>query len=82
MCDVHNHVLTIIDYMKTGHNTCFVKVSGFDAESEQNFEGEVKFVGDLPFGDLIHPQRSHLSSTCREFVREDLVLRYGKGQFE
>ena len=56
MNDIHNHVLTVIDFMKTGHKTCFVKVIGFDAESGQDFKGEVKFVGDLPFGDLIHPR--------------------------
>ncbi|MCK1993579.1 hypothetical protein GW626_10120 [Peribacillus muralis] len=78
----HEHELTIIDFMTTGHNSCFVKVSGFDAEFEKEFIGEVKFVGKAPFGDLIHPQRSPLSSTCREFVREDLLCRYGKGQFE
>ncbi|MCK2017913.1 hypothetical protein [Peribacillus frigoritolerans] len=82
MNDVHNHVLTVIDFMKTGHKTCFVKVIGFDAESGQDFEGEVKFVGDLPFGDLIRPERSHLSSSCREFVRHDLLHRYSQGQFE
>lgn len=82
MNDIHNHVLTVIDFMKTGHKTCFVKVIGFDAESGKDFKGEVKFVGDLPFGDLIHPERSHLSSSCREFVRDDLLHRYSQGQFE
>ncbi|MGE7765734.1 hypothetical protein [Peribacillus sp. NPDC096540] len=81
MNDEHNHMLTIIDFMKTGHNTYFVKVVGFDADAEREFEGEVKFVQGMPFGDLIHPQRSYLSSTCREFVRENLINRYDTCQF-
>ncbi|KWW21092.1 hypothetical protein AS888_15890 [Peribacillus simplex] len=82
MNDKHNHDVTIIDFMKTGHNTCFVKVSGFDAGIEKKFEGEVKFVGDVPYGDLLHPERSHLSGSCSEFVRSVLMHKYNEGQFE
>ncbi|MGE6377080.1 hypothetical protein [Peribacillus muralis] len=82
MFDIHNHELKVIDFVKTGHHTCFVKVSGFDAELGKNFEGEVKFVRDVPYGDLIHPDRSPLSGSCREFVRSDLIYRHNQGQFE
>ncbi|MFF2288251.1 hypothetical protein [Peribacillus butanolivorans] len=81
MQNEHNHMLTIIDFMKTGHKTYFVKIVGFDADAGREFEGEIKFVQNMPFGDLIHPQRSHLSTTCREFVRENLINRYDSGQF-
>lgn len=40
MNDKHNHDVTIIDFMKTGHNTCFVKVSGFDAGIEKNLKAK------------------------------------------
>ncbi|WP_285766798.1 hypothetical protein [Peribacillus sp. SI8-4] len=82
MNERQDHELTIIDFMKTGHHTCFVQVSGFDAEYKKKFEGEVKFVGDVPYGDLIHSQRSHVSSSCREFIREDLIYRHKGRQFE
>lgn len=76
-----HHSLTIIDFIQTGHKTWFVKVVGFDFDADRQFEGEVKFVNDLPFGDLIHPKRSHLSQSCREFVREDLINKYESGLF-
>lgn len=78
----NQHVLTVIDYVKTGHNTCFVKVVGYDAEAKLEFEGEIKFIQDKPFGDLIHPTRSHLTPSSREFVQDNLMNRYRKGQFD
>ena len=78
----NQHVLTVIDYVKTGHNTCFVKVVGYDAEAELEFEGEIKFIQDKPFGDLIHPARSQLTPSSREYVLDNLMNRYRKGQFD
>ncbi|WP_394239110.1 hypothetical protein [Niallia oryzisoli] len=81
MHEKHNHVLTIIDFITTQHNTTFVKLSGYDASFGKAFEGEVKFVGGRPFGDLIHPERSSLSPECRDFVRDRLLNRYSAGEF-
>ncbi|MFJ7747953.1 hypothetical protein [Peribacillus sp. NPDC097295] len=78
----NQHVLNVIDFIKTGHHTCFVKVVGYDAEANLEFEGEIKFVQDKPFGDLIHPVRSHLTPASREFVRGNLINRYMKGEFD
>ena len=78
----HKHVLTVLDFIPTNQQSIFVKIAGYDAVLEKKFEGEVKFLNGTPFGDLIHPERSSLSPECREFVREELVTRYTKGQFE
>ena len=78
----HKHVLTVLDFIPTNQQSIFVKIAGYDAVLEKKFEGEVKFLNGTPFGDLIHPERSSLSPACREFVRENLVTRYTKGQFE
>ncbi len=75
------HVLTVLDFIPTNQQSIFVKIAGYDAVLEKKFEGEVKFLNGTPFGDLIHPERSSLSPECREFVREELVTRYTKGQF-
>ncbi|WP_332699242.1 hypothetical protein [Halalkalibacter lacteus] len=77
----YHHVLSVIDFKSTEHNTTFVKFTGYDAVLGKKFEGEVKFVGGLPFGDLIHPQRSSLSSECRQFVRVMLLNKYNAGEF-
>ena len=76
------HVLTVLDFIPTNQQSIFVKIAGYDALLEKTFEGEVKFLNGAPFGDLIHAERSSLSPECREFVREELVMRYTKGQFE
>ncbi|MFJ7638230.1 hypothetical protein ACIQZM_13380 [Peribacillus sp. NPDC097206] len=77
----NQHILNVIDFIKTGHNTCFVKVVGYDADAQVEFEGEIKFVRERPFGDLIHPERSQLTPSSREFVRDNLINRYNKGEF-
>ncbi|KAA9021719.1 hypothetical protein [Niallia endozanthoxylica] len=81
MHEKYHHIVSIIDFKSTGFNTVFVKVNGYDAESGQKFEGEVKFLDGMPFGDLIHPQRSSLSPTCRHKVRSYLLNKYQDGEF-
>ena len=81
MHEKQHHIVSIIDFKSTGFNTVFVKVNGYDAELGQKFEGEVKFMDGMPFGDLIHPQRSSLSSSCRHAVRGYLLNKYNDGEF-
>lgn len=78
----HHHTVSVIDFWLTEHKTIFVKVEGYDSELGIKFEGEVKFLDGMPFGDLIHPQRSSLSSSCRQFVRGILINKYRNGEFE
>ncbi|WP_078429200.1 hypothetical protein [Alkalihalobacterium alkalinitrilicum] len=77
----HRHTLSAIDFETTVHHTTFVKFTSFDAVLGKNIEGEVKFVGGMPYGDIIHPERSTLSSECRQFVRELLLKKYNGGEF-
>lgn len=81
MSEKYQHVLRIIDFVTTEFNTTFVKVTGYDAVLGRGFEGEVKFLGDMPFGDIIHPERSSLSPKCRQYVRERLLSKYHIGEF-
>ena len=81
MDEKHNHVVRVIDFIATNPNTIFVKISGYDAVLDKEFKGEVKFLNGMPFGDLIHSQRSSLSHECREFVHGNLLYRYNEGQF-
>lgn len=82
MHEKHHHILSVIDFKTTEHKTTFVKVSGYDAVLEKEFEGEVKFLNGTPYGDLIHSQRSSLSPECRQFVHENLLNKYNEGKFE
>jgi len=76
----HHHI-SIIDFKTTEHQTKFVQFTGYDANQEKKFTAEVKFVGGVPYGDIIHPDRSTLSSECRDFIREQLLHKYNTGQF-
>lgn len=82
MHEKHHHILSVIDFEITEHKTTFVKVVGYDAVLEKKFEGEVKFLNGIPYGDLIHYQRSSLSPECRQFVQENLLNKYNDGKFE
>ena len=73
------HSLHIIDFETTAHNTTFVKISIYDAVSGQTLEGEVKFLGGMPYGDIIHPVRTELSPDCRQFVQTRLLEKYNAG---
>ncbi|MFC0560542.1 hypothetical protein [Halalkalibacter alkalisediminis] len=77
----HRHTLSVIDFETTEHQTTFVKFTGYDAVLGKKFEGEVKFVGGRPYGDIVHPEKSSLSSKCIEFVREMLLNKYNEGEF-
>ncbi|MGM0903048.1 MAG: hypothetical protein ACQEXB_18365 [Bacillota bacterium] len=81
MYETHHHTVSVIDFKSTDFKTVFVKVNGFDAGLGKKFEGEVKFVDGMPFGDLIHPQRSCLSPTCRHTVRSYLLNKYNDSEF-
>jgi hypothetical protein len=78
----HHHVISVIDFKNTEHNTIFVQFTGYDAVLGKEFRGEVKYVGGMPYGDLIHPERSTLSSECRQFVRTMLLNKYNAGEFK
>jgi hypothetical protein len=82
MREKHHHILNVIDFTVTEHRTTFVKVAGYDAVLEKEFEGEVKILNGTPYGDLIHSQRSSLSPECRQFVQENLLNKYNEGKFE
>lgn len=76
-----SHTLHIIDFETTAHKTTFVKISIYDAVFEQKLVGEVKFLGGMPYGDIIHRDRSTLSSECRQFVEARLLEKYKAGDF-
>lgn len=75
------HSLTIIDSIKTEYNTLFVKIKGYDTNGDHPFEGEIKFIGGRPYGDLLHQKRSSLSPECREYVLEKLMSKYLREEF-
>ncbi|MFJ5625343.1 hypothetical protein ACIQD3_22190 [Peribacillus loiseleuriae] len=81
MHEINQHILSVIDFMNTDHKTLFVKVMGYDASFGIEFNGEIKFLNGMPFGDLIHEQRSFVSPDCRQYIRKNLLNMYNAGKF-
>ncbi|KGA98954.1 hypothetical protein AJ85_19400 [Alkalihalobacillus alcalophilus ATCC 27647 = CGMCC 1.3604] len=75
------HSVNVIDFVRTGHQSVFVQISGYDAKLDASFTGEVKFLADRVFGDIIHYERTHLSPEGREYVERKLLSKYLNGDF-
>lgn len=56
--------VTVIDYTKMG-NSIYVNLEVFDAVQNKMFAEEVRFLGDLLYGDILHARRSPLTDDCR-----------------
>ncbi len=56
--------VTVIDYTKMG-NSIYVNLEVFDAVQNKMFAEEVRFLGDLLYGDILHARRSPLTDNCR-----------------
>lgn len=76
------HTLMIIDFVKITERSSHVKITGFDAVSQQEYEGEVRFMDNLLYGDIIHPTRSFLSPDCRQYVWGRLMEKHEAGDFD
>jgi hypothetical protein len=59
-----NHNVSVIDYVEQG-SAIYVQVEVFDAQTGKRFREEVRFLGELLYGELVHPTKSPLSEPCR-----------------
>lgn len=75
------HYVNIIDFVWNG-STLFIEFNGYDAENDARFTGMVRVVGGTPYGDIIHPTRSPLSASCREYVASYLTERIARHDFD
>lgn len=67
----------IIDFTEQG-TSIYVKLEVYDAEQNAAFTEEVRFLGDLLYGDLLHPGRSPLTDRCRTETVEYLRNYFGR----
>lgn len=59
------HQVSIIDYAERG-KSLYIQVEVYDAILERRFNNEeVRFLDDLLYGGLVHPNSSPLSENCR-----------------
>ncbi|HWI47328.1 MAG TPA: hypothetical protein VNU45_03765 [Rummeliibacillus sp.] len=75
------HKVVILDYSFHGSITCFIKVQGYDGLNDQPFDGMIRMVDGVPYGDLIKEEKSSLSSNCIQFIKAYIYDKYEKGFF-
>ncbi|WP_422121999.1 hypothetical protein DHX103_09210 [Planococcus sp. X10-3] len=56
--------VAIIDYVQQG-NSIYVNLEVFDAGQNKVYIEEIRFLGDMPYGDLLHERKSPLTDNCR-----------------
>ena len=71
----------ILDYTFHGPITCFIKIQGFDAVNNSSFEGIIRMVDGVPYGDLIKEGTSELSKECIRFIKNYLEEKQREGYF-
>ncbi|MGI2328643.1 hypothetical protein [Planococcus sp. YIM B11945] len=69
--------VTVIDFVEQG-TSLYVQVEVFDRELNQHFREEVRFLGDLLYGELVHPTKSPLTEPCRLQVVDYLKKHFGR----
>lgn len=67
----------IVDYVEQGQSL-YIQLKVLDAETEKAVEGEVRFLGELLFGELIHEKKSPLSESARLETIAYLKTRFGR----
>ncbi len=72
---------SILDYVKNGQ-TVFVTFQVRDVAQSTTHKGMVRIVGNIPYGDIIHPKKTTLSEACRQFVYESLEKKIKAHTFE
>ncbi|MGO1060230.1 hypothetical protein ACTL32_13935 [Planococcus sp. FY231025] len=71
------HQVTLIDYAERG-TALYIQAEVFDAGQGERFREEVRFLGDLLYGDLVHPEKSPLTQSCRLYVISYLKTHFNR----
>ena len=82
MSEKYQHILRIMNFNHIHDHSIYVKVMVYDAILDREFHDEVRFLYDMLYGDLVHPERSSLSPDCREYVQNLLRHKYENGSFQ
>lgn len=67
----------IVDYAERGQ-TLYIQLTVTDGESGKKIAGEVRFLGDLLYGELIHDRKSPLTEKARMETIAYLKTHFGR----
>jgi len=70
-------VVQIVDYAERGQ-ALYVQLTIIDGETEKPISGEVRFLGELLYGELIHDKKSPLSEQARIDTIAYLKAHFGR----
>ncbi|ANU09067.1 hypothetical protein A1A1_15498 [Planococcus antarcticus DSM 14505] len=56
--------ITVTDFTEQG-TAIYIKIEVYDHQKKHRHQEELRFLGDLLYGDLVHPKKSPLSEECR-----------------
>lgn len=56
--------ITVTDFIEQG-TAIYIKVEVYDQQKNRRHDGELRFLEELLYGDLVHPKKSTLSERCR-----------------
>ncbi|KYG57782.1 hypothetical protein [Planococcus maritimus] len=67
----------IIDYVEQGQSL-YIQLKVADAETGTAVEGEVRFLGELLYGELVHEKKSPLTDAARLQTIAYLKTHFGR----
>lgn len=67
----------IMDYVERGQSL-YIQLAVIDGETEKQVTGEVRFLGELLYGDLIHDRKSPLTEQARIETIAYLKAHFGR----
>lgn len=67
----------IVDYVEQGQSL-YIQLKVVDAETGASVEGEVRFLGELLYGELIHEKKSPLTDEARIETIAYLRTHFGR----
>lgn len=72
-----DHHIIIHDYVEQG-TSIYIQVEVVDGEQRTRFQEEVRFLDNLLYGELVHPEKSPLSKSCRVAVIDYLRNHFNR----
>lgn len=59
-----NCQITVTDFVEQG-TAVYIKVKVYDHQKNHHYQEELRFLGEMLYGELIHPKKSPLTEECR-----------------
>ncbi|MFC4711564.1 hypothetical protein [Planococcus dechangensis] len=70
-------MVQIVDYAERGQSL-YIQLAVTDGETEKRISGEVRFLGELLYGELVHDKKSPLSEQARMDTIAYLKAHFGR----